>query len=438
MAPHRPKERAAGGEGDGGEHGLTLGPHPQYTGDASTAKCCRCDGASRDKQGWLRCRLCGEASHRACLGLRSSSLLGNSFTCEHCEAYGLCWEGGHGAITAARETSKAITRLEAEELEESTEVTYGSRLQQIRRWAVSAGYTEPDIFPTEPARSMPAVVAFGAVEWASWHAAPATLLGMGAAIGAWHKNKGVPNPMKTERGARVMKAARKRALRLGHKGRGAKAPITKEILAATHAWLDHRAQSEPEKAPLFRREQCWATLGFHGLLRRSELGSLRMRDVVVDKASKRVKVYIHKSKTDPGNGVWVWLAWETTTGAQIGETVQRWLGYRRQAGATAGSPLFTAWDRAAGQMTNRALQSKGQAMADMYRRHMQDMSSHFNMGLRVKDYGSHSLRRGGANAMKEAGWPPMRIQEHGRWTSDCYKRYLERSAVERMEVTRAM
>jgi hypothetical protein len=30
-----------------------------------------------------------------------------------------------------------------------------------------------------------------------------------------------------------------------------------------------------------------------------------MREMVVDEANKRVKVYIHKSKTNPGNGVWV-------------------------------------------------------------------------------------------------------------------------------------
>jgi len=30
------------------------------SGDASTATCCRCDGANRGKQGGLRCRLCGE------------------------------------------------------------------------------------------------------------------------------------------------------------------------------------------------------------------------------------------------------------------------------------------------------------------------------------------------------------------------------------------
>ena len=40
--------------------------------------------------------------------------------------------------------------------------------------------------------------------------------------------------------------------------------------------------------------------------------------------------------------------------------------------------------------------------------------------------------------MKEAGWPRMRIQEHGTGTSDCYKRYLERSADERMEALRGL
>jgi hypothetical protein len=40
--------------------------------------------------------------------------------------------------------------------------------------------------------------------------------------------------------------------------------------------------------------------------------------------------------------------------------------------------------------------------------------------------------------MKEAGWPRMRIQEHGTGTSDCYKRYLERSADEHMEALRGL
>ena len=100
--------------------------------------------------------------------------------------------------------------------------------------------------------------------------------------------------------------------------------------------------------------------------------------------------------------------------------------------------MFTAWDRAAGKMTNTAVAAKGQAMADMYKRHMQEASEKFGLNLNIKDHGSHSLRRGGANAMKEAGWPPERIQEHGRWTSDCYKRYLERAAGERLDITRAM
>ena len=244
--------------------------------------------------------------------------------------------------------------------------------------------------------------------------------------------------MAGEKGSKVLKAAQKRTIRLGHKGRGPKAPVTKELLRALVAWLEAEAAGDERKAPLYDRDACWATLGFYGLLRRGELGSLRMEDVVVDKERKRVKVFIRKSKTDVGMGAWVWLAWDTKSGTKIGETVRRWVEYRRRQGATARDALFTAWDKDKQEMTGRAVDVKGQAMAKQLKKHLKDMSEAFHMNLKVDQYGSHSLRRGGANAMKEAGWPPERIQEHGRWTSDCYKRYLERGAGERLEVTREM
>ena len=48
-----------------------------------------------------------------------------------------------------------------------------------------------------------------------------------------------------------------------------------------------------------------------------------------------------------------------------------------------------------------------------------------NLDINVKDYAAHSFRRGGANALKEQGATPMEIQEHGRWTSECYRRYKD-------------
>ena len=53
------------------------------------------------------------------------------------------------------------------------------------------------------------------------------------------------------------------------------------------------------------------------------------------------------------------------------------------------------------------------------------MSNHFDMGLRVKDYGSHSPRRGvDNNAMKEAGWPPMQSEAWRRTSASCLPEQL--------------
>jgi hypothetical protein len=232
--------------------------------------------------------------HRACIGLRPTSLLGGAYNCKFCEAFAMCWAGGAAAERAAMRTSEAVTKLEAEAWEESTEITYGDRLRQVKLWGCNAGFEEEDVFPPGADASMPAVVAFGALEWGLRRWAPATIEGAAVAIGAWHANKEVENPLDSERGRRVVKAAKKRALRLGHKGRGAKAPVTKGLLALTESWLEYKARVDPRRAPLFWREQAWSTLGFHGLLRRSELGALRMRDVVLDKTRGRVKVFIHK------------------------------------------------------------------------------------------------------------------------------------------------
>ena len=321
----------------------------------------------------------------------------------------------------------------------STEETYYYRLKQVKDWARREGFTEDDAFPPEPEAAMPEVVALGALEWGSWRWAPSYLEGIKTAVGDWHTSKGLASPMDGERAQRVLKAAKKRALSLGHKGRGAKAPLTKELLEALVAWLDVKAAADGgRKRDLYARDGCWMTLGFFGLLRRAELGALRMEDVVVDPAQGRVRVFIRRSKTDPGQGAWVWLAWKTDSGYDIGKRVQAWLDRRWRMGARGKDPVFTAWDKSAGQMTHRAVDAKGQALAAQLKRHLAGMAAQFHMDINVKDYASHSMRRGGANAMKEAGWAPERIQEHGRWTSDCYKRYLERAEGERTELTSRM
>ena len=47
-----------------------------------------------------------------------------------------------------------------------------------------------------------------------------------------------------------------------------------------------------------------------------------------------------------------------------------------------------------------------------------------DMGHKASDYASHSLRIGGATALKAAGWDDESIRRFGRWASDCWRRYV--------------
>ena len=47
------------------------------------------------------------------------------------------------------------------------------------------------------------------------------------------------------------------------------------------------------------------------------------------------------------------------------------------------------------------------------------------LGLAAHEYAGHSFRRGGATSLAVAGTPEHLIQALGRWSSDCYRLYIE-------------
>jgi integrase len=62
-----------------------------------------------------------------------------------------------------------------------------------------------------------------------------------------------------------------------------------------------------------------------------------------------------------------------------------------------------------------------------------------SIGLPVANYTAHSLRRGGATAMFQAGVPIATISKHGRWISDAVKGYNDfRVGERRLAATRAL
>lgn len=57
------------------------------------------------------------------------------------------------------------------------------------------------------------------------------------------------------------------------------------------------------------------------------------------------------------------------------------------------------------------------------------------IGLDASDYSGHSLRRGGATALHNAGVTPVDIQLHGRWVSECWKLYATRTSAQLMAIS---
>eukprot|EP01083_Nonionella_stella_P282196 960330_1 len=54
------------------------------------------------------------------------------------------------------------------------------------------------------------------------------------------------------------------------------------------------------------------------------------------------------------------------------------------------------------------------------------------IGLDASSYSSHSFRKGGATSMSNAGFPDHIIQQAGRWSSECFKRYVSTPAGARL------
>ena len=56
-------------------------------------------------------------------------------------------------------------------------------------------------------------------------------------------------------------------------------------------------------------------------------------------------------------------------------------------------------------------------------------------GLAPSAYAGHSFRRGAATWAARLGASPETIQCLGRWNSDCFRRYVDRSAGERRDLS---
>ena len=153
------------------------------------------------------------------------------------------------------------------------------------------------------------------------------------------------------------------------------------------------------------------TLGFFGLLRSAEFTAdtkskfdrsttLTRRDISFNEDSTCMSVNIKVSKTDPfREGTVIKLPKLHNILCPVRAMV-RYLKY-----AATNGPLF--------QFKNGAFLTR-QHIANIFE---QLLGGEVNLN-------THSLRIGGATLLSKAGVPEHIIQKIGRWSSDCYKRYV--------------
>lgn len=218
------------------------------------------------------------------------------------------------------------------------------------------------------------------------------------AIHRWAEDKGMEGLTSSPLVKRALKVAAKKAVR----GVLQKLPLTKQLLRQVVEWLNG------EEGPgewIAVRDTAMFLLGWAGMFRSSELVAVRWEEVQF--ASGGMMIYIPKSKTDPGEGAWVFVAEGREPGLCPVQAMRRLQQMSRGVG-----PVF-------------ARSAKGETAI-----------SKTTVGMRLKKalraagvpgyqlYAAHSLRRGGATHAARSGITTRMIQAMGRWRSDAVRLYL--------------
>ena len=219
-----------------------------------------------------------------------------------------------------------------------------------------------------------------------------------ASISAIHRLAGYPDPTKSPE---IRLAMRKIYRQLGNLHNQAY-PITRSILEKLLAVCGNDLRDKRNRALLL--------LAYDSMSRRSELVSLRVKDMEW-LSEQGASILLRKSKTDQtGTGHWIHLSNETT------KAVEDWL---RDAGIKDGFVLRGINTR--GQVTQSLCDSR---VGRIYKRLAKLASMDEQV---VRQISGHSMRVGGAQDLLHHGASLPQIMVKGGWAkTDTVMRYVER------------
>ena len=192
-------------------------------------------------------------------------------------------------------------------------------------------------------------------------------------------------------------------------------PITLSTLKALKLALHNSTHHS-----LHDKRMLWAafTTAFYGFLRAGELcartpshfdpdSTLLHSDCTLTPVCVHLQLKV--SKTDPFRQGHTVIIGATGTSTCPSRALQNYLALLQLTPSTPASPLFSFEDRS--YLTRPRLTTALRSLL-------------LTAGLNPDHYASHSFRIGAATSAAAAGLPDWQIQAMGRWSSDCYMRYI--------------
>eukprot|EP00882_Tetradesmus_deserticola_P017878 GHRQ01019179.1.p1 GENE.GHRQ01019179.1~~GHRQ01019179.1.p1 ORF type:complete len:319 (+),score=8.56 GHRQ01019179.1:971-1927(+) len=308
---------------------------------------------------------------------------------------------------------------------ESSQQTYASSLHRyIKFWRDVGGKHLSQILPpgTDSINTADVHLFLG---WAMSRYKHNTILSTVSALINWHKDKGVTydaltcastrqmlNTIKAEQGPQGMPVG--------------KTGMTKEVFRLVLGHLHNSGQLEPHMKSLFRRDATWMTLGFYGMLRRSEITAVQMQDIAVGQLNGQcfVELTIRRSKNDRrGEGAVVIITGLTRDGVRVAAREER-LALCMETGACPSDPLFTTWDLDTYSLSSSPIRTP-ETLNKRLKSYLTSLKERYpDILVNPASYGMHSLRRSGVMAAWKAGVDVEKIKAHGRWKSDAIRAYM--------------
>ena len=238
-----------------------------------------------------------------------------------------------------------------------------------------------------------------------------------------HKVACLPDPTTHD----IVKRIKESAARVLGTGDNAKCPISSDCIVALTKKYSHVNANLKDL-----RIVCICLLAFSGFLRYDEFSNVLVSDVAI--FDTHMTVFVEKSKTDIyRDGVKVYISKTNTLSCPV-YCMQRYIS---AAGFDSDSQEFLfrglTYHRKRKVYTLRK-QNKG--MSYTCTREVV-LSAFASIGLSVVNFGTHSLRKGGATAASCHSVNDRLIKKHGRWSSEKSKDlYISEGLNEKLCVTK--